>query len=355
MPTSALRTCDRLLWPMIHRDDEMKKTIRKVKKEEDFADGDIRSQSEQSSMELLDSLDQTEREMESLYTKLTASTDPERYADEVGATIRSCKRTTANIRKAYQRSAAVGDELSARWSDLTKGKGRKLIPAAPANAVIDMEESRLDHFARGLNGYKLMLVCFIGSFAGVIIEMLWCLLTRGYIESRAGLVYGPFNMLYGVGAVVMTVALYRFRNKGKWISFLGGLVVGSVVEYFCSWGQELLLGSTSWDYSRMPFNLNGRICLLYSIFWGILGVLWMKTLYPWMAKLILKLPDRGGKALTWAVTAFLVFDCVVTVIAVSRWAQRVDMIGPSNAFWECIDVWFPDDRMERIFANMVFG
>lgn len=315
---------------------------------------DITGRAEQSSMDLLNALDWTENEMESLYVKLTEAEEPEEFAEEVAVQLHSCKRTTANIRKAYQRSVAVSDELSARWQDLTKRKRHRFLPTAPANAVIDMAEDRTKHFAQGMNAYKLMLVCFIGCFAGVVIEMLWCLLTRGHIESRAGLVYGPFNMLYGAGAVVMTVALYRFRNKGKWISFLGGFVVGSIVEYICSWGQEMLFGSTSWDYSRMPFNLNGRICLLYSVFWGILGVLWMKTLYPWMAELILKLPNRGGKMLTWVAAAFLAVNCAVTAIAVFRWSRRVDGIEAAGAFWEFMDARFPDERMERIFANMVF-
>ena len=45
--------------------------------------------------------------------------------------------------------------------------------------------------------------------------------------------------------------------------FFGGIIVGSVVEYICSLGQEIIFGSRSWDYSHMPFNINGRICLLY--------------------------------------------------------------------------------------------
>ena len=203
--------------------------------------------------------------------------------------------------------------------------------------------------------YKLMLICFIGSFVGVVIETLWCLLTRGYIESRAGLVYGPFNMLYGAGAVVLSLTLYKFRNKGKWISFLGGFVVGSAVEYICSWGQELVLGSRSWDYSHMPFHINGRICLLYSIFWGILGVLWIKAIYPWMAKLILKIPNGFGKTITWLVTVFLIVNIAVSMTALFRWSQRQEMIAPSNPFWEFVDERFPDERMERIYANMEFG
>ena len=130
------------------------------------------------------------------------------------------------------------------------------------------------------------MICIAGSFAGVVVEILWCLFRNGYIESRSGLVYGPFNPVYGIGAVVMTLALYRYRNRSSSISFFGGAVVGSVIEYLLSWGQETLFGSTSWDYSRMPFNLDGRICLLYSLFWGILGVLWIKSLYPRVAQVI---------------------------------------------------------------------
>ena len=96
----------------------------------------------------------------------------------------------------------------------------------------------------------IKLICFSGSFAGVIVELLWCLLRNGYLESRSGLVYGPFNLLYGAGATALTLALYRFRNRNSWISFLGGFLVGSAVEYACSWGQEMIFGSCSWDYSK---------------------------------------------------------------------------------------------------------
>ena len=131
--------------------------------------------------------------------------------------------------------------------------------------------------------------------------------------------------------------------------------IGSVVEYVCSWGQEALFGSRSWDYSNIPFNLNGRICLLYSVFWGVLGVLWIKDLYPRMAKWILKIPNRAGKILTWCLVAFLAVNAAVTCVAVARWSQRVQGKEAGNSFWSFVDERFPDERMERIFANMEFG
>ncbi len=318
------------------------------------------SELEKESIFLLDKISNTEEHLQDVYMNLDIEDDSfngneEEYTEkEVLKYCNSYERASKNIIKSYIKIVGMYDELSARWKDLQRIKKDRLLPTAPANSIIDIKENNLNHFAKGMNMYKIMLLCFMGSFFGVIVELIWCLLRYGYIESRSGLVYGPFNLLYGAGAVFLSLALYRFRNNGAWLSFIGGFVVGSVLEYICSWGQETLLGSRSWDYSMMPFNLNGRICLLYSFFWGFLGVLWMKTVYPWMAELILKMPNKSGKIATWAVTIFLIINSVVSLVAVYRWSERVDLVPADNSFWEFIDTRFPNERMERIFANMVF-
>lgn len=306
---------------------------------------------EQESLDLLKTVESTQEDMNAYYLQMLEGATPE----EIQAKGDSLKRSTANMTRALTQAAAISDEYHARWKDIQNEKKRsgRLI-SVPSNAAVDLSESQSEHFARGLNLYKILLICFVGSFAGVVVEMLWCLISNGYLESRAGLVYGPFNLLYGVGAVALTLCLYRFRNRGTWISFLGGMIVGSVIEYVCSWGQELLFGSCSWDYSHMPFNLNGRICLLYSIFWGVLGVLWIKTIYPIMAEWILKIPNKPGKILTWAVTIFFVFNSFMTLAAMTRWTQRMEDIPAQSAFAEFLDDRFPDQRMEKVFANMEF-
>lgn len=307
------------------------------------------------SSDLLNSIEKNKEEIQDLYDKMITSEDPSSLEREVEANLQSYKKVSTNLRKSYQHIIGMSDELSARWKDIKKGKKRKHKVVVPPNGAIDLAEKKLNHFAKGLNIYKLLLICYIGSFAGVIIELIWCFLRHGYFESRAGLVYGPFNLLYGVGAVCLSLALYKFRNKGRWISFIGGFIVGSVVEYFCSWWQETLFGSTSWDYSAVPFNINGRICLLYSVFWGILGVVWMKIIYPWMVKWILKIPSKFGKVITWVIFAFFIVNIAVTLVSVFRWSQRIDGVAPSNAFWEFIDTRFPNERMSKIFANMNFN
>lgn len=308
---------------------------------------------EKESLRLADAAAATRAEMSEFYNRMLEGDFDENEALKKS---NSLKRAIANIVKALSQTYIVSDELNARRNDIRKQeKKHRLISGTPANATIDYNESSSEHFAKGLNIYKLLIICFVGSFVGVVIEVLWCLLRNGYIESRAGLVYGPFNLLYGAGAVALTVCLYKFRNRGAWISFLGGMIIGSVVEYICSWGQELVFGSRSWDYSNMPFNINGRICLVYSVFWGFLGVLWIKKIYPRMAMWILKIPNRIGRIITWVLLAFFVFNAFMSAVSIYRWSQRLEGVAPSNSFWELVDDRFPDERMERVYANMEFS
>ena len=238
--------------------------------------------------------------------------------------------------------------------DRRKKKKVRILPPAPTNAQIDYREKQEAHFAQGMTFYKLFWVFFIGCFAGVVLETIYCLIQRGHYESRVGLIYGPFNLVYGIGALCLSGALYQFRNRGRVFSFVGGFVVGSVVEYACSWFQEVCFGSTSWDYINMPYNLNGRICLLYSIFWGILGIFWIKDIYPRMAKWILKIPNKVGKPLTWVLLVFMVFNSVMTLFTSLRWTARREGVEPRNAFEAYLDEHYPDGRMQKIFANAEF-
>ena len=295
---------------------------------------------------------QMERQAQQIYTQLPQTEDLESWEK----TAAELKGVAGELTKVSAQIYGVSDELSARCRDIQQQrKKRKFIATAPANSTIDLQETQTNLFAKGMGIYKLLLVCFIGSFAGVVVELLWCLIRHGYLESRSGLVYGPFNLLYGAGAVVLTVCLYRFRNHSGWISFLGGMIVGTVVEYVCSWGQEMIFGSRSWDYCAMPFNINGRVCLLYSVFWGFLGLFWIKNLYPRMAKWILKIPNKPGKIITVVLTVFLAWNSVVSLAAVHRWTERLQNQPASNAVEQLLDERFPNERLERIYANMEFG
>lgn len=131
-------------------------------------------------------------------------------------------------------------------------------------------EGNPNSFAHGLNRYKLFWIFLSGSVIGFVVETLWCYVRLGYFESRQGLLYGPFTPVYGLGAVLFAVALYRFRHRNSLIVFFLSMVLGGALEYICSFLQEKLLGTVSWEYSNSALNLHGRTNLTYSVFWGVL-------------------------------------------------------------------------------------
>ena len=269
------------------------------------------------------------------------------------------------MRKRERDYAFSVDEMETRLNEIDayrrqKRKARlgqrklKLLTPAPTNGQIDLMEQRGTHFAQGVTVWKLLLLLFAGSLLGVLMEDAWCVVVHGRFESRAGLVYGPFNLLYGFGAVFLSATLYRIRNLNKLYAFAGGFVAGTAVEFSCSWLQEKLFGATSWDYSHLPFNIQGRVCLLYSIFWGVLGVLWIKDIYPRISWLILKIPNRAGKILTVALTVFLAVDGLITAGAVVRWHERNNGDPPVTALGALFDERFPDERLKGVFAGWNF-
>lgn len=274
---------------------------------------------------------------------------------EIRKTIESLEEGHEKAEEWAKFLSSSSDELKARLKDtINSNKKGFIISRAPANGTIDYREEKAHHFARGLNGYKLFLILLIGSVAGVIVETAWCFMRHGYVESRAGLVYGPFSPIYGVGAFFLTLMLYKYRNRSAIYSFIGGFVAGSVVEYICSYLQQTLFGSVSWDYSNIPLNINGRVCLLYSVFWGFLGILWIKSIYPRMSVWILKIPNKIGKILVWVLLVFMIFNSVVSALAVYRWSERIGGKEASNKVEILLDDRFPDERMQRIYPNMEF-
>lgn len=158
--------------------------------------------------------------------------------ESVLAEIDSLQRASRDIREAYQAAGELTDELGARLRDTRASRDRKWYALnPPANGAIDLVEERREHFARGCNGYKLLLICFTGSFLGVVLETLWCLVTTGRIESRAGLVYGPFNLLYGAGAMALTAflivdAAVSCVAVGRWAARCRGVEAGNAFWAF---------------------------------------------------------------------------------------------------------------------------
>lgn len=208
-------------------------------------------------------------------------------------------------------------------------------------------------FAKGLCWDKLAWVFLISALLGDIIETFWCGLVDGEWMNRSSVLYGPFSFVWGLGAVVLTVTLQGLAEKSDRYIFLAGFLVGGAYEYLCSVFTELVFGTVFWDYSEIPFNLGGRINLLYCFFWGIAAVVWFKCCYPFISRMIEKLPVILGKVSTWALILFMCCNITVSCMALARYGERQEGMAAASGWQTWTDAHFPDERVERIYPNAI--
>ena len=127
--------------------------------------------------------------------------------------------------------------------------------------------------------------------------------------------------------------------------------MGGAYEYICSVFTELVFGTIFWDYSKIPFNLGGRINLLYCFFWGIAALVWMKICYPKVSQWIEKVPKKVGTWISYVMLVFMIFNVCLSGLAMGRYSERAQKIPAEHSLGQWIDQHFPDERMERIYPN----
>lgn len=208
-------------------------------------------------------------------------------------------------------------------------------------------------FAEGCGFYKVVLLFFAGAFLGDITETIFCRITAGVWMSRSSVVWGPFSIVWGLAIALVTALLYRYRDRSDGFLFFMGTFLGGAYEYFCSVFTEMVFGTVFWDYSEIPFNLGGRINLLYCFFWGIAAVVWFKCCYPVLSRMIEKLPVLFGKVFTWGLILFMCCNIVVSCMTLLRYEQRQEGIKAEKGWQVWVDTHFEDERVERIYPNAI--
>jgi len=211
-----------------------------------------------------------------------------------------------------------------------------------------MEEKEV--FAKGMCFKKIFWIFIFGCIFGCVMEMtLHFIQNDGELVSRKGLIYGPFNPVYGLGAVLFTVFLYKRKNII--VIFFLAAILGGLFEFLCSYFQEMLFGTISWDYSNKPLNIGGRTSALYMFYWGCLGVVFIKIVYPFLSKTIEKIPIKIGNIITRIMVIFMIFNCVIYLVASLRQEERKEGVEPQNKVEKIIDEKYPDSRLDKIYEN----
>lgn len=245
--------------------------------------------------------------------------------------------------------------ISSRLGRVIYGFTDRRIRRAYPNVIHKKKEEKetAGVFAAGCGFYKLFWLLVIGSLMGDIVETIFCRLKMGVWMSRSSLVWGPFSLVWGVAIAAASLLLYKYRDRSDRFLFLAGTFLGGAYEYLCSVLSELVFGKVFWDYSKMMFNLGGRINLLYCFFWGIAAVVWMKGLYPVFSGWIEKIPLAAGKVLTWILVLFFVVNMSVSGLALIRSDQRSEQIPAEYQWQKWMDEHFDDARLQKIYPNAI--
>ena len=202
----------------------------------------------------------------------------------------------------------------------------------------------------GFSIWRLIAYFIIYSVLGFVIETAFGAVTKGVLESRKSFLYGPFCAIYGLGAVVMILCLQPFKKNNNTL-FWGGFVAGSVIEYFVSLIGELIFHVIWWVYSDMPLNINGRVCVYFSIFWGLLGIYLVSHINPKIDKLInfikRKISDKALKIIEMITAVFLIVDCLLTAYALKAFYIRMVKLHNINIG----NVEMIDKEYDKMYGN----
>lgn len=200
----------------------------------------------------------------------------------------------------------------------------------------------------------LFWLFIIGSVVGFVLEGLWCIVLRGAWENHSATLWGPFCIIYGVGADMVYLIANKLEGKSLRAQFISFAISGAAVEYFGGLFQEICFGCISWDYSADFMNLGGRVSLLTTIVWGVLGMMFVKLPYPYLKKLLTVLHSRRLNVLCAVMAVFMAHNLAWSGAAVRRWGRRIEGKPPVNAIEEYLDERYDDTAMRKTYPNMRF-
>lgn len=201
----------------------------------------------------------------------------------------------------------------------------------------------------------ILVLLFWGfSLLGVLIEGVFCLIRYKHWETHTVTLWGPFCIIYGMGATCFYIGSVCFEDADIIIKFLIFSIMATVIEYLSGFLLKYGLRMKAWDYSKVPFNFQGIICVRYSIVWGLAGVAFAQICSPYIKYLSLMLDNNVFNLICAALSAIMAIDLLWTFICIVRWSGRHRGIPAQNALARYIDKKYDDSKMSQRFCEWEF-
>ncbi len=194
-------------------------------------------------------------------------------------------------------------------------------------------------------------IFLIGSLAGFLYENILVLFQKGSFELRQGLLYCPLIPVYGIGAMIYEMIVPKLKSPLK--VFLYTMFFGGTVEYVCSYVQEVLFGTISWNYTWVTINFNGRTSLLHAFYWGTAGLIYYELIHPLFDKFMNRDITKMLATVTMVLIVFISFDVLISCSAVARQKARLLKMPAKTRIDKFLDEHYPDEVIDRVYTNKI--
>lgn len=161
--------------------------------------------------------------------------------------------------------------------------------------------------------FNLFAYFMFYSIAGWVLESVY----RSFCEKRfvnTGFLNGPFCPIYGIGTIIMLLFLKDFQ-KNVILLFIISFLVLSAWEYVVGVLLEKIFKTRYWDYSDHKINIKGRVCLFNSVCWGIIGVLFIKYIHPFIEKNMELVNPFILKNVVLVITILFIIDTIISIVS----------------------------------------
>lgn len=158
------------------------------------------------------------------------------------------------------------------------------------------------------------------SIVGWVYESIICSVEAKHFINR-GFLNGPYCPIYGFGAVFDWILLGKIENP--FLLFLLGAIIACTLEYFTSYTMEKIFHARWGDYSKLKFNINGRICLLGAITFGTFSVVLIRWIHPFVSGYVGLLPSIAWHGIFVILLIILIIDCIVTIGGFAGFNERL--------------------------------
>lgn len=172
--------------------------------------------------------------------------------------------------------------------------------------------------------YYSILYFFVYGFLGWCTEVIFAAFKQHRFVNR-GFLNGPICPIYGVGVTLVIACLEAFQSN-LLLLYISSVILVTVLEGVTGWAMDKLFHNKWWDYSKLPFNIGGYVCLLFSLIWGVACIFIVYFVHPLIHQVLSLIPHTAGIALIAILGIALLSDIIVTTSAIVKFNQYLELL-----------------------------